>query len=175
MSIDATLLAELPLFRGLSSVELEEIASQLETREFKQGERIIREGDPPNHPMYILLRGVVEVVKNGVNGRDHVISTLSAPSVFGEIEVLARRPAIAGVAASTVVVAAEFRRGVFDEMVAQNRSAVLKIIKNLAQTLSFRLAATDEQLAAHFESASPGAKESLGRLRHVLYSGWKRD
>jgi CRP/FNR family transcriptional regulator, cyclic AMP receptor protein len=173
MSVDLKLLAAVPLFRGLTSVELEEIASQLDSREFKAGDRIMREGDAPTHPIYILLKGAVEVVKNAVHGRDHVISTLSAPSVFGEIEVLARRPAIAGVAASTVVLVAELQRGVFDEMAAQNRPGMLKIIKNLAQTLSFRLAATDEQLAAHFDAHGSDAAQGLGKVRSALYSGWK--
>jgi CRP-like cAMP-binding protein len=170
MAVDYKLLTDVPLFRGLSSVELEEMGSQLDSRQFNPGERIIREGDAPNHPIYILVKGAVDVIKNGLNGRDHVISTLSAPSVFGEIEVLAHRPAIASVVASTPVMVAELRRGLFDEMAAQNRSGMLKVIKNLATTLSFRLAATDEQLAAYFEATSPDQRASLGRVRSALYT-----
>src|SRR5689334_17201848 len=116
MSVDASVLADLPLFRGLTTVELEEVASILVHRHLKARERVIREGDAPGHPIFLLVAGSVEVTKIGVNGRPHVISSLSAPSVFGEIEVLAKRPAIASVTAVTDAQVAEIPRGAFDEL-----------------------------------------------------------
>ncbi len=173
MHVEASALVDLPLFAGLSTVELEEIVSLLVQKRIAARERLIREGDPPGHPIFILLAGSVEVTKAGVNGRPHVISSLSAPSVFGEIEVLAKRPAIASVTAVTDVEVAELPRGAFDELAAQSRSSVLKIIKNLAQTLSFRLAATDEQLAAQFDTGDSLSRAKIGLMRSVLYSSWK--
>ena len=173
--VDTKLLAGIPLFRGLSTVELEEIASHLTERKGVPQECIIKEGDPPGHPIFVLMRGAVEVLKGGVDGREHVISSLAAPSVFGEIEVLAKRPAIASVVATTNVELAMLKRGVFDEMAQQDRTAVLKIIKNLAQTLSYRLAATDERLASYFDVGDTTMRERLGLVRTVLYSSWKAD
>ncbi len=175
MPVDPNILADLPLFRGLSTVELEELCSYLSERAIGAKERIMREGDSPGHPIYILLRGTVEVVKGGINGRQHVITSLSAPSVFGEIEVLAKRPAIAGVVATTEVALAELARGDFDQMLNASRTAALKVVKNLAQTLSYRLAATDEQLAAHFDAGDTLAQAEIGLMRSVLYAGWRPD
>jgi CRP-like cAMP-binding protein len=177
MPVQVDLLSGLPLFIGLSSVELEEMASLLETTESKPRDVLIREGDPPDHPIYILLKGAVEVVKHGVDNRDHIISTLGAPSVFGEIEVLARRPAIASVLTIGPVLLAklrrELRRGVFDELCQQNRPGMLKVVRNLATTLAYRLAATDERLAAYFSTSAPDEAAALGQMRNLLYSSWQ--
>lgn len=172
MPVQVDALADLPLFRGLTTVELEEIASHLVTEELDNKQIIIKEGDEKGHPIYILLHGNVEVVKHGVDGRDHVISSLAAPSVFGEIEVLARRPAIAGVIALTRVELALLNRGPFDELCAAQRSCMLKVIKNLATTLAYRLAATDGRLATYFNLSSPANRDAIGQLQNVLYSTW---
>ena len=173
MPVAVELLSDLPLFKGLSTIELEEIGSHLVIDEKQAKVHVIKEGDAPGHPIFILMSGSVEVIKHGLDGRDHVISSLAAPSVFGEIEVLARRPAIAGVVSVSPVKVALLRRGVFDEMCSANRPCILKIIKNLATTLSYRLAATDGRLAAYFNSSTPEHRDALSRMRTVLYSSWE--
>lgn len=172
MPIDEDVLTGLPLFRGLTTSEIEEVASHLHDATYKAGTEILKEGDPPGTPMFVLLSGSVEVIKQGIDGRGHVISTLSAPSVFGELEVLARRNAIATVAAATDVNLAVLSRGTFDELCNSNRPCALKLIRNLAQVLSYRLAATDDRLAAHFALSLHGMDQKLGDVRDILYAGW---
>ena len=175
MPFDVSVLAGLPLFRGLTQSELEELATHLRSGEAKPGETIIREGDKPGHPMYLLVSGSVEIVKHGLDGRDHVISTLAAPSVFGEMEVLAKRPAIAGVNAVTAARFALLGHDVFESLCGRDSLCILKVIKNLAFTLSYRLAATDTQLAAYFNLARTDERQKLGQVRHVLYAGWQTE
>ncbi len=173
MPIEIDSLQGMPLFAGLSTTELEEIAAHLEPHAAAVGEELIREGEDVRQPLYVLLAGSVEVIKRGVDGRGHVIATLSAPSVFGEVEALVKRRAVATVRASAPVRVGRLRRGAFDEMCAAARPAALKIISNLAQVLSYRLAATDCQLAAQFELRAPGADASIGEVRRVLYTAWE--
>src|SRR5688572_31581168 len=116
MPVDPALLVELPLFKGLTTVELEEIASHLEFAELPARTIIIKEGDEPNHPMFVLLTGSVEVTMRGQGTRDHIISSINAPSVFGELEILARRAAVAAVVSVTPVMLARLRRGLFDQL-----------------------------------------------------------
>ncbi len=168
MPVEIETLKSLPLLHGLDTTELEEVATHLAMRDVEAGEEIIREGDDARHALYFLLRGSVDVVKRGVDGRGHVISNLSAPSVFGEIEALSRRKAIATVTASTAARLALLRRGVFDEMCRDNRMCALKMIRNLAQVLSYRLAATDDKLAAQFALGAPQADQ----LHELIYSSW---
>jgi CRP-like cAMP-binding protein len=168
MPVPMTLLSDLPLFKGLTSVELEEIAAYLEQIEMPGKATIIKEGDEPNHPLYILLAGSVEVLIRGYGDREHLITSLNAPSVFGEVEALARRPAVAGVYSTTPIKLAILRRGTFDELQQQKRPSVLKMISNIARTLAYRLAATDARLAAYFS----GDRNALGDVRNTLYLGW---
>lgn len=173
MPVDTEVLAQLPLFHSLSTTELEEIASRMEPQSLGPERGLIREGDPPGHPIFVLLTGSVEVVKRGLDGRGRIISTLQAPSVFGEIEILAKRPAIASVNTVSDVTLAILSRGEFDEMCQMNRPAALKLVRNLAQVLSYRLAAADERLAAQFDFAGSRDAQSLAKLREVLYVGWR--
>jgi len=168
MPVELETLKSLPLLQGLDTTELEEVAAHLSFQDVGAGEEVIREGDEARHALYFLLQGSVDVIKLGMDGRGHVISNLSAPSVFGEIEALSRRKAIATVTASTPCKLALLRRGVFDEMCRDNRSCVLKMIRNLAQVLSYRLAATDDKLAAQFALGAPGADE----IHKVIFSAW---
>jgi CRP-like cAMP-binding protein len=165
-------LIDLPLFKGLSSVELEEVASYLADRRVAAHTRIIEEGDTGGHAIYILLAGEVDVLKRGHHPHPHVIGTLAAPSVFGEVEVLARRPAIASVVASTDCSLAVMNRGVFDELTAASRTAILKVVRNLAVTLAYRLAATDERMAAFFGLGGP---EHADHVTHTLYTTWRSE
>lgn len=164
MPVDARRLEGMPVLVGLSSDELEEFATHLSPRSVEAGQPIIKEGDSPDHPIYILLKGYVDVTKRGLDGKARIISSLSAPSVFGEVEMLAKKPAIAGIAAGSGVELAVLSRGQFDELCNQNRLCILKFIKNLARVLSFRLASTDERLAAHFHGAD------LAQVQGALYA-----
>jgi CRP-like cAMP-binding protein len=173
MPIENEALQGLPLFASLSTTELEEVSTQLDVTTAEPKAELMREGDSGGHPLFILLSGAVDVVKRGMDGRGHVIASLAAPSVFGEIELLGRRRASASVVATSRVRVAQLRRGIFDEMCNAGRPAALKIIRNLAQVLSYRLAATDDQLAAQFDLAVPGVKEKVEELRRVIYSTWQ--
>ena len=168
-------LADLPLFKGLSSVELEEVASYLVDRRAPAQTRLIEEGDTGGHAIYLLLAGEVDVLKRGHHSHPRVIGTLAAPSVFGEVEVLARRPAIASVVASTDCTLAVMNRGIFDELAAANRSAILKVVRNLAVTLAYRLAATDERMAAYFGLEGRDQAERLAPVTQALYTGWRSE
>src|SRR5688500_18863355 len=130
MPFPAEILASLPLFNGLTTVELEEIAAQLELAELPSRTIIIKEGDEPTHPTFVLLTGSVEVTMRGQGTRDHIISSINAPSVFGELEILARRAAVAAVVSVTPVKLARLRRGLFDQLLEADRPAILKMVKN---------------------------------------------
>ncbi|MEK7705071.1 MAG: cyclic nucleotide-binding domain-containing protein [Myxococcota bacterium] len=172
MPIEPQILLELPLFAGLTTTEIEEIATQMSAASYAPRAAIMREGDAPGHPIYVLVKGSVDVVKRGFDGRARVLTSLAAPSVFGEVELLARRPAIASVVAMSTVEVATLGRGVFDELVTAGRPCVMKVVRNLAQVLSYRLAATDERLAALGNFLAPQDLEKLDQVQHALFGDW---
>ena len=65
MPAEETLLAEVPLFQALDPAERAALAAGMRQRDFPEGGRIFRRGDP-GAALYVIARGAVEDL-----GRDH--------------------------------------------------------------------------------------------------------
>ncbi|MBI4493512.1 MAG: cyclic nucleotide-binding domain-containing protein [Chloroflexi bacterium] len=85
--------AEMPLFRGLSSVELDLLLARLVPLSVAAGEAIVRQGKPGDR-FYVVRAGAVEVVRDG-----EVLATLGPGEAFGEIALLLNVPRTATVRA----------------------------------------------------------------------------
>ncbi|HEX6274874.1 MAG TPA: cyclic nucleotide-binding domain-containing protein, partial [Polyangiaceae bacterium] len=72
-----------------------------ETREYREGEDIVTEGEPGDRA-YIIERGQCDVFKN-VGGKRVFIRRLAPGDVFGETAVLTREPRTASVVAASNV------------------------------------------------------------------------
>jgi serine/threonine-protein kinase len=72
-----------------------------ETREYREGESIVTEGDPGDRA-YIIERGYCDVFKNGPEKRT-CVRRLGPGDVFGETAVLTREPRTASVVAASDV------------------------------------------------------------------------
>jgi CRP-like cAMP-binding protein len=100
MSTEETL-ASVELFRDIEKNDLETLAKIVVTREFKQGDVIVQEGDP-GVAFYIISKGRAEVVKNLV-GSEQVIATLNPGDFFGEMALFDNQPRSASVRAVTEI------------------------------------------------------------------------
>lgn len=78
------LLAQLPLFRGLSQEAVEALAGQVVTRRVPTGTMLFRHGQPCEG-LYIVLSGQVRVYRSSADGREQVIHTLEAGQPIGEV------------------------------------------------------------------------------------------
>lgn len=65
----------------------DQLKDRAEYRTFNPGETIIRQGSRAD-AFYVLLGGMVDVVRTTDRGVSHEISTMSAPAFFGEIGLL---------------------------------------------------------------------------------------
>jgi CRP/FNR family transcriptional regulator, cyclic AMP receptor protein len=90
-------LGRLALFVDLPPEELETIAASAEEVSFRQGEWIIRQGDPQS-AVYVIVDGEVAVVIDDEERR-----VLSKGSFFGEVAVLLGEPATATIMTRTPV------------------------------------------------------------------------
>jgi hypothetical protein len=92
-------LESLEIFATASRPVLERLAAAATEIAFGAGTAIVREGDPAD-ALYVLLDGEVEVTARGeAGGPERAIRTMTAPTYFGEIGVLARIPRTATVTA----------------------------------------------------------------------------
>jgi CRP-like cAMP-binding protein len=80
-------LAEVPLFRGLSSPQLEWVERLLRYKAFPAGRDIITMG-LPGEAAYIILGGTVKLHAEQANGVDVVLGLLGPGEIFGDISLI---------------------------------------------------------------------------------------
>ncbi len=129
----------LKLLAGLSSSQLEDVSRRLSPIRFRQGEVIIREGDP-GYEMYFIESGRVRVVR-GSGTSAILLAELGAGDLFGEMALLTGRPRSATVAALSDLDLWSMPQADFDELVAAHPNLGLA----LSRLLSERLRDTDSR------------------------------
>jgi small-conductance mechanosensitive channel/CRP-like cAMP-binding protein len=139
------------LFAALTSHEMQEMAEWLVYTPFTRGETIIVQGGSVDH-LYILTRGIVEV-RLSVDGATKAVTTIAAPSFFGEMGMLTGEKRSASIVALEEVECWRLDRDAFGR--------VLEARPEIADDVSEALA---ERLAEHV-AAREGLSEEARRLR----------
>jgi phosphoserine phosphatase RsbU/P len=85
--IDEKYLAQFPLFAGLDTGELHELAEVLRARELPPGELLYREGEPGDR-MAFLLQGEVDVIKALGTADERVLGSRTSGEFLGEMSLL---------------------------------------------------------------------------------------
>jgi len=133
-SIDE-LLAQVPLFEGLSKEQLSRVAGLMTAVNLAAGRVLARQGEI-GREFVILLDGEVEVARDG-----KVIATRGAGDYVGEIALLDQRPRTATVTAKTHVVAEVLNRAEFSTLLSESPDLSRQIMATMAR----RLAEIDSQ------------------------------
>jgi CRP-like cAMP-binding protein len=76
-------LKQVTLFEDLGFWELRRLARIVHERDYRDGEYIVEEGKP-GAALFVLRRGLVEVVPRGSKGQEVPIATLEPPACFEE-------------------------------------------------------------------------------------------
>jgi CRP/FNR family transcriptional regulator/CRP/FNR family cyclic AMP-dependent transcriptional regulator len=93
-----TLLGRLPLFQGLPSQALDDVVRHVRVRGYSRG-TVIFHKDDPGTLLYVILKGAVSISLPSNEGKDLVLSILSAGDFFGELSLLDEEPRSATAAA----------------------------------------------------------------------------
>ncbi len=144
----ATLLIQVPIFRGLSKSQLREFARIAHVRRYDTGEVVFWKGEP-GVGMYIIQKGRVSVfVGENPAQPDYVLATLQNGDFFGELALLDDSPRSASVAATEPTkLIGIFRPDLFSLFERRPKLGVLVLTK-LAQMVGERLKHTNEALEA---------------------------
>jgi CRP/FNR family transcriptional regulator, cyclic AMP receptor protein len=126
---DLQMLADVPLFAGLSRRHLRRLADHADVTAFRDGETIVREGQAGG-TFYVVVEGEAKVRR-----RDRTVGTLGPGEFFGEISLLDGGPRTADVVASTPVLAIRIFRQAFDRMLVEERGVAAKILAVVARRL----------------------------------------
>lgn len=90
MSFQA-ILAQMPLFAGLSSEQLDALAGFLRSRVYRKGAVVVSEGDPGDS-MYFIEEGEVKLTILSPEGKEVVLELLGPGGFFGELALLDGEP-----------------------------------------------------------------------------------
>jgi CRP-like cAMP-binding protein len=153
-------LAELPLFATVTRDELADILPLLQPGLAAPGTLLITEGGGAGHPLYLLRRGEVALLKRAADGKVHRIDSRSAPAVFGEMEVLAPRPAITGVIACTAVVYAALSSADIAALCEAGHPGMAKVLHNLVGFMRAQATSLEARVGACRGHVPPPARST---------------
>jgi CRP-like cAMP-binding protein len=131
------MLGVVPLFRGLGARELTAIAKLCKRMDFKEGEKIVKEGDA-GLGFYVIINGAASV-----RHKNKTVAQLGRGSFFGEMSLLDSRPRSADVIASEPTTCLVLLRWNFWSLVSKNKN----LVKGLLEEMARRLQATSEALS----------------------------
>ena len=129
---------KLPLFAELNAQEVMDVLRVARLVQFEAGEYLCRMNEPGDG-MFVIEQGVVSVRSVDESGQMVEIAKLGEGEVIGELALVDGQPRSADVLALTALKAYRIDRSGFDEMRAQLHPAVLKMLKHIATTVSWRL------------------------------------
>jgi CRP-like cAMP-binding protein len=136
------LLRRVPVFSGLSDVDLEAVADVSVPRRYDAGEIVFREGDEGD-TCYVVRSGVARAIREHPDGRSITLSHFNAGDIFGELAMFDDQPrsATVDVIEETEVIAIPGRD--VQRLMSEHPEIAVKLIGALAH----RLRATNERLA----------------------------
>lgn len=126
-------LQRLPLFAGLSSQQLDDVASHLTPERFRRGETIFVQGEP-GHTLYLIETGRVSLTTVD-GGQEYELPTLHSGDFFGERSLLTGDSHTTSVVAQTDVDLWTLGREDFESLVQHYPSLALNISRALTRRL----------------------------------------
>jgi CRP-like cAMP-binding protein len=141
----AAVLKRMDLFAGLDSLELVQVSKRVRHLKVREGETVVREGEPGNS-LFIVKAGRFRAFTEA--GAFPVeLGFFEEADLFGELVLLD-----GGVRSATVEALAdgellELGRKDFEELLSYSVDLQVKLLRNLVQDLSAKLRRTNDQLA----------------------------
>lgn len=165
MSISTALvkkLVQIPIFGGLTVGEAADFFEVAVESTVAKGATLFREGDDGD-ALYVILEGEVAVTRKGVE-----LARLGKHTVVGEMTLVGEgevRSATATAVTDVKVLTVPSKR--VQKMLKADSVAALKVVANLAQVMSRRLAAINERLV---QLSGGKKKEELADFGRILNS-----
>ena len=132
----ADLLAQIPLFEGLSDEDRSALAERLSERAYKTDEMVFGKGDQGSS-MYIVLQGAVQIFlpPPDKDTPPVILKDVRTGEYFGELSLFDDKPRSASVKATVDTVLLELTREELGEHLHKSKSAALAILSEMANRL----------------------------------------
>jgi len=122
------------LFEGLGQSDLENLASQVVTREYPKHTIVVNQGDQTDS-MYIIISGKVDVFLHNDKGKEIIINTLTATDSFGELAPLGGIPRQASIITTEASLLGVISRQVFIDALLVKPEISMRIIDRLIELI----------------------------------------
>ena len=154
-------LSQIPFFKVFNDKELNKLVGREKVfRDCKKGQTIFKEGDDGSS-LFVLLYGVIQLVKTAKKGSESVILELKSGAVFGEVAMLTKNKRnLDARASSTKVVVMEFTSSFIDKLLPSIQTKfhkqLLYILASNLDTMNMRYAKLESSIEVREKLAEGG-------------------
>jgi CRP/FNR family transcriptional regulator, cyclic AMP receptor protein len=131
-------LSTIPLFHGLDTRQIRNIASRFSELKYNEGDVIVAQGKI-GIGLFIIETGRVEVLKERVDGTKVMLEVLGSNQFFGELSLLDEEPRTASVVAVEPTSCLAITRLDFLEVLREDVDIPILMMKELARRLRMSL------------------------------------
>jgi small-conductance mechanosensitive channel/CRP-like cAMP-binding protein len=157
-------LRQVDFLHNLTEAELRLLVPNAQVHGFGAGETIVREGETGDS-MYLIRRGVVEVVGHTSDGKTRVVAQLRRPQIIGEAGLMTGDPRNATCRAQTDVEVLELNREAFAELFKAHPEVVVQI----SEVIADRAADRKEKLVADASDGRDARRNSwITKVRRIF-------
>lgn len=139
------LLANVPIFGGLTEAQIDSIVATGTIGEAAAGLQIVGEGDAAAS-VFVVCAGELEVCKRGSHGGEVRLATLRAGDCVGEMSLIDIQPRSATVRALTPAILFRLGHGEIAKLYDRHPDVYLMLVMNIAREISRRLRLADQKL-----------------------------
>lgn len=153
------------VFKTLNTIEKKLMSDHHLTYSYKKGEIIFKEGDKPNG-LISLLEGKVKIYKEGVGGREQIIRMAKPAGFIGYRALFAEENYAASALAIEDCVVCVIEKNILFQIVRDNSSIAILIMKLMASELGFSnnrtLSLTQKHIRGRLAESLLFLKETYG-------------
>ncbi|MCO4783699.1 MAG: cyclic nucleotide-binding domain-containing protein [Candidatus Cloacimonetes bacterium] len=160
-------LIEIPIFNNLNVYEGEVLLDITSTKVFKENDVVIKEGSPGD-ALFIILEGVVDIVKKIDDNRFKTLARFGPDHAFGEGTLINRETSLrsaSGIARSRTRVLTIYKDD-FHRLLDFGSIVAYKVTLNLARILAERQAAVDRELIEIINKVDDKSKTIIQEFMH---------
>jgi CRP/FNR family transcriptional regulator len=167
MATKLQMLAEVPIFRGLSPEIQQEILGLCSEKTYLRGESVFLQGDPPKG-LFVIWRGSLKVFKLGDGGREQILEIEGPGRTVAELPLFDGMPYPASCAALEDSIVLVLPAAAFHRVVAREPELARAVIASLSQRLRHMVGLVEEiSLKAVRQRLAGLLKELAGDGDHV--------
>lgn len=169
--MDASHLKACPIFAGIETKVIEDLAMIAEEKSYGDGGVVFNEGDSGD-AMYVILSGAVKIVKviDAAKNLSKDLAILSAGDFFGEMSLIDKSPRSASVVALGPAALVRISNQAFQDLLQKSAITAANLLFAIIQTVSGRLRQTNAELVTLYETGKTiGEAQQLQDIVTVVF------